>query len=310
MEKRPNTFVVGFPRSGTTSLHYYMSQHPEIFVTKEKELHYFANDILEDFLKDNKTKRDRQILTKSRFLHHFKNVHTEKAIVNFSPNAILSPSSAKKIYEFNKEAKIVIMLRNPIDLIHSLHTLFHEHHLYSYKSILSALRNTDKNRAKFLKLSSWTKYADLIKRYYDVFPKENIKVLLFKDFKNNTQSVFEELAQFLTLSVYPEINYEVLNSSRKIKYKNLFKVFKLMDNVQAKYDKKNFLNNKLVRGIAANYMKIISTSYSKEPLPRNIKKELVKITYPEVLKTETLINKFSYESNKINLLDYWGYKDQ
>ena len=69
--KKPNFFVVGFPRSGTTSLHYYLEQHPDVFVTKDKELQYFANDIFEEFLKSKKTQLKKIVLLViSFYLNH------------------------------------------------------------------------------------------------------------------------------------------------------------------------------------------------------------------------------------------------
>ena len=50
MNKRlPNFIIVGFPKCGSTSLHYYLNEHPDIYMPAQKELHYFTNDILSQF---------------------------------------------------------------------------------------------------------------------------------------------------------------------------------------------------------------------------------------------------------------------
>ena len=46
--KRPNLFIVGAPKSGTTSIYNYLKNHPEVFMSPIKEPHFFAKDFIED----------------------------------------------------------------------------------------------------------------------------------------------------------------------------------------------------------------------------------------------------------------------
>ena len=112
--KKPNFFIIGFPRCGTTSLYNYFKQHPDIFVTSDKELHYFANGLMHELFDGSATKRNKFILSEQRFLDYYSDVSGEKIIVNVAPSLILSKKAAEKIYNFNKEAKILVMLRNPL----------------------------------------------------------------------------------------------------------------------------------------------------------------------------------------------------
>ena len=111
---KPNFFLVGAPRCGTTSMYAYLRSHPQIFMPETaKEPHYFAP---EESLWYGKRIDDLET-----YLALFTGARDAVRIGEASTHYLASPSAANSIYAFNPQARILIMLRSPVDLLYSLY---------------------------------------------------------------------------------------------------------------------------------------------------------------------------------------------
>ena len=118
---KPNFIIAGFPKCGTTSLHHYLNEHPEIFMPEQKELHYFTCKklkILNNGPKDKIVNRT-HIETLEKYLGFFKDVKKETAIGEVSPSYINYPSELHRIKSFLNDPKMIIILRDPINRAYS-----------------------------------------------------------------------------------------------------------------------------------------------------------------------------------------------
>ena len=117
-EPKPNFFIVGAPKCGTTALHEYLQHHPDAYLPYYKEPHYFGADLVGSrFLQfRNKPKR--------KYLKLFRDVRGEARIGESSPWYLASNAAAAEIHRYDPEAKIIIMLRNPIDMMYSMWSQF------------------------------------------------------------------------------------------------------------------------------------------------------------------------------------------
>src|ERR1700721_383119 len=106
---KPNFFIVGAPKSGTSSLYHYLKEHPDVSIPK-RVIYYFCYDL---------TFRTPP-LPENIYLDYYAGSGNKKAIGDASVFYLLSPGAAKKIHDFNPEAKIIIMLRNPLQMVYSL----------------------------------------------------------------------------------------------------------------------------------------------------------------------------------------------
>ena len=109
--KLPNFFIVGAPRAGTTALYHYLSQHPDVFLPRVKEPHYFGSDL--EFAVPR--------MTFDEYRNLYQGVTNEKVVGDGSVMYLMSQTAAKEIKKICPEAKIIIMLRHPVDLLVSLH---------------------------------------------------------------------------------------------------------------------------------------------------------------------------------------------
>src|SRR3989339_415720 len=112
--RKPDFFIVGAPKSGTTAMCTYLKQHPEIFMPEKKESHFFGTD-----LNSPRFIRDKKI-----YLSLFSKAKDERRVGESSVWYLYSKKAASEIKEFSPSASIIIMLRNPVDMLYSQHSQF------------------------------------------------------------------------------------------------------------------------------------------------------------------------------------------
>src|SRR6266545_5937438 len=111
--RRPDFFIVGAPKCGTTALNDYLKDHPEIFISARKELHFFGSDLVF---------RGPRRITEQEYLSFFAPARHEKRLGEASVWYLYSQQAAAEIKAFSPAARIIIMLRNPVDMMYSLHS--------------------------------------------------------------------------------------------------------------------------------------------------------------------------------------------
>lgn len=227
--RKPNLFIVGHPKSGTTALHHFLEQHPDVYMSTPKEPKYFCKDLHQEsdiFHKSKKLTTIFPFRQEKDYLKLFSNVKKEKLIGESSAIYLFSIVAAKEIHSFNPDAKIIIMLRNPVDFIYSFHS---EHILRNTENVkdfkaaifLEKQRRQGKNlpsrvtHPSILYYSEWTKYSEQVGRYFDLFDRSNIKVIIFEDFKKNNKAVYENVLRFLGLNSSFVPNFKMINVSKK-----------------------------------------------------------------------------------------------
>lgn len=221
--KRPHFFVAGAPRCGTTALYTYLGEHPNIFLPKIKELHYFASDF----------PGIQKILFKSldEYLKMFAGAGPQHLVVGeISPLYYYSQVALKNINKFDPSGKIILILRNPVDFVESIHQLN-----------LALLREDEPDLAKAWELQGLRRlgkmipsscrepelvlYGDLglfgkhVDRMFEIFPKEQVLVVLFDDFAANPRASYETILSFLGLPSdgrvdFPRVNANYQGNSR------------------------------------------------------------------------------------------------
>lgn len=195
---KPNFFIVGAAKSGTTSLWMYLKQHPDIFMPPTmatKEPSYFCK--LYGF-------RDYD-----RYLNLFKKAQGISAIGEASTPYLSSPESASWIKTEYPFSKIIIILRNPVKRAYSLYNWMisegyewvfpFEKALEIEESRLKDKRFEYNNPQYFYNYLYFYSglYSEQIKRYLDVFPKEQIRIYLLEDLKQDPIGLTKEIYKFL-----------------------------------------------------------------------------------------------------------------
>ncbi len=220
--KLPNFFIIGVVKGGTTSLYNYLSQHPDIYLPPIKETNHFSKSDIrkEDFLKtyslDVEIDLDKYIRLGMKEVVHiahvnneehykalFSKVENQRAIGEISNSYMICPSSASSIFEFNPSAKIIVMLRNPIQRAWSQYLMNIREAKSCHESFIQELKSDDSCEKKgwgvnhqYLELG---KYAEQLQRYVDLFGREQILVLFHEDYKEDTAGTMSEICSFLEI---------------------------------------------------------------------------------------------------------------
>jgi len=225
----PNLFIIGAARSGTSSLHYYLSQHPDIFMSVIKEPHFFATI-------ERGYEKKYHLSETDKFYHtrvvkdpeaYFSLFDTQKNHYLYkgesSPSYLYDAHSSKKIFAFNPEARIIIILREPCRRAISHYNLDYnmgqEKEHDCKKAVERDMRYPDKVWGRSHLYVELGFYFKQIKRYYDVFPPDQIYILKFEDLISHPQDAVSRIIQFLKLDAEPvqDFKFEIVNKTRNIK---------------------------------------------------------------------------------------------
>ena len=200
--KHPNFIIIGAMKAATTSLYTYLKQHPDVFMTTIKEPMFFNN-----FKKSNNFKlagrKTKGITTLKEYYALFEEVKNEQAIGEASPAYIFNENAPQLIHEHLPNTKIIAVLRQPVERAYSnfLHARRADREPISDFEI--AFNKEDERKA-----ANWSPlyhykgkgyYNQQLKRYYKLFPKENIKVILFKDLVKNPTKTCKDIFKFLNV---------------------------------------------------------------------------------------------------------------
>ena len=191
--KKPNLFIVGAAKAGTTSIYKYLSEHPDIYMSPIKEPNFFGSDISwEDFRHDYKinTQLDfDKYFSKKKLIHKhiafiedinlymklFRNGEDFKILGEASTSYLYSKLAAKEIYKFNPTAKIIIILRDPLERTISHYLMDYSSKKYKTKNILEDLKKDFYSSKKGYGITNLyidlSLYSEQILRYIKIFPK-------------------------------------------------------------------------------------------------------------------------------------------
>lgn len=287
----PNFFIVGGMRCGTTSLWSYLRQHPEIYMPQFKEPIFFCTS--------HKSKQC--IRDYKAYLDLFSSVTNQKAVGEASAAYLTSPESAELIYSAYPDAKIIISLRNPVEQAFSVYQWMIREGWEWITPFEKALR-AEEGRWKDEKFKQTVEYSQVyfysrialhseqISRYLDLFPRENIKVILFDDLKNNPVETVQNIYKFLDVDPSFLPNIEIHNKSRMPLWgKGQFFFKKNMPILIEKYRIPSFFK-KILKQYAVE-INLSLGSYRSCNLKLETRCKLLQIYRNDIYKTSQLIEK-------------------
>lgn len=224
--KKPNFFIVGAPKCGTTALYTYLQQHPGIFLPEEKEPHFFGSDF---------QITNRLIQTQEEYLALFTEAKDETRLGEASVWYLYSKNAPDEIKKFCPWAKIIIMLRNPVDMLYSLHSnLLHVGYeeVEDFKTALEVMEKRRQGRCipgavnviQGLSYRDVVKYTQNVQRYLDVFNQDNVHIILFDDFKKDTAEAYCKTLHFLGVDEKFKANFKVINPRQTVRSRALQKI--------------------------------------------------------------------------------------
>lgn len=219
VERWPDFLAVGAPKCGTTALYSLLRQHPDLFVAEPKEPHFFCTDV-----------PIRHHPTAEEYLGLFERARPEQRAGEVSVWYLYSRRSARAIHEACGSAQILVMLRDPVQAMASLHAQYLYNGDEPLLSLAAALEAEEaRSRGGRRPESSWVgpeclcyrrvfDYAEQIERYLEVFGPERVHVTLFEDFVAEPAEAMAAIHRFLGVEPVPVAPARKVNPRKEVRF--------------------------------------------------------------------------------------------
>jgi hypothetical protein len=193
-QRKVNLFMVGAAKCGTTTIHKILAQHPDIYAGPIKEPHYFVRDEFQP----HPEYRKRIALTEEKYIQNYSKAGSQKYLIDSSINYLYFENSANSIKAYNPDAKIIIVLRHPVDRLYSHYKMLRKDGVV--KSSLEQFLDHpyDNNHMNLMRQGF---YSTGIKNYLKAFGKDNVLILTFGILKNQAL-LKEKLTNFLSIAAF------------------------------------------------------------------------------------------------------------
>lgn len=292
----PNFLIIGAQKSGTTALYHYLRQHPQIYMSPKKETNFFALESeklnsCEPATSQSRGKRPIDNISAYREL--FQDVANEIAIGEASPWYLYNPKVPERIQHYLPSVQLIAVLRNPSERAYS-------HFLNSVRDGVEPLtdfaqalqeeeirvkNNFNPMRYHYQQIGFY--YVQL-KRYFDRFDKNQIRIYLHEDFKADPTNLLQDIFQFLAVD-----DAFIPDMSRKFNVSGVPKNQAL----QALFNQQNIIKSVLKPFLPQSLRKQLKYDLRNQnldkpdPLPSQVKQQLVEVFRADILKLEDLIQR-------------------
>jgi hypothetical protein len=191
--KQPNCFLIGAMKAGTTALAGALSRHSQVFMPSLKEPQFFT---------------DRAFFNASKISQaSYRSLYASAThmAIDASTWYLYDPDSARLIYEYNPNAKIIAILRNPADRAFSHWQYLMRDRRCPHMTFFVGINDELKLLANGVNIHAYPylgmgRYGKLLERYYRYFPCDQIRVFFYEDLIQSPNLILSELQAFLGLS--------------------------------------------------------------------------------------------------------------
>ena len=291
--KLPNFLVVGAAKCGTSSLHYYLNQHPDVFMPtytdeglKVKEPRFLIKEKI-------KNRLEKGVWDFDDYNSLFDTVAEEKAIGESTVLYLFYYKEAiKNIKKYLiEDVRIIIMLRNPIDRAYSSY-LFASRTPQENQTFEYALESSSERFKQDITLSPMILYKELglyykmVKAYFDNF--KNVHIILYDDFVMSADKEVSKVLDFLNIDNRNVNTNKIINSGGKQWDSKLMKKI-LMGNSKMS----SFIKNLVPKSIRVKLKKGLTNIFTSKAarMKESTKKELLNYYQNDIKLLEKLINK-------------------
>jgi hypothetical protein len=298
MRKKPNLFIVGAPKCGTSSLRYYLMQHPSIFMSDPKEPAFWATDLPGVGLNHSVPLRDER-----DYLALFRDTDERHlAIGEASTTYLASETAIKNIIAFNPHAFIIALIRDPVSLAYS----WHHQKLWEMNETEPSFEKAwqlQEARAQGLEIPctcrvpehlQYRKMASLgtqVERLLAVVPSKQVRIFLLDDIALDPLSVYCETLSFMGIPYDGRTDFPVINEAKVQRFPLLNRLYyhppKLLEHGVRTF-RRVLRRVDILRSAKEWLMKRPKT---KEAISEHFRAELESVFEPEVMKLQDLLQR-------------------
>lgn len=201
MARVPRLIVIGAARSGTTALYEHLRQHPQIFLSSSKEANYFAfeGEPL-DYRGPGADFVNNSVASWDAYLGLFADAPRDAVIGDISPLYLYAPKTAERIRARIPDARLVAILRNPIDQAFS-HFQYARARMIEPLDSFDAALDAEPERLRdhwqpLFQYSDFPRYAEQLRRFQAHFPPGQLKIFLYEDYRADPKGVLRQIFEF------------------------------------------------------------------------------------------------------------------
>ncbi len=284
--KKPNLFILGAPKCGTTSLASWLSEHPNLFMSPVKEPHYFNTD------GTTATK------TSSEYERLFYKARNKHAIVGeASTHYLFSKNAVPKILDYNPSSKFIVCIRNPVEMAPSLHServwqgretikeFETAWHMQNNRRSGKRIPRTVKYDPERLQYGEFCKLGKQLKRVMSYVHESQLLPLLLEDIQNNARKEYLKVLSFLGLEYDNRRTFKKYNTNKKTRSVRISYLIKICAGLKQSCGCKT-------RFGMLRFLKMRNTKQCKrEPLNGQLKKELITFYQEDILLLSSLLDR-------------------
>ena len=273
--------IVGAPKAGTTSLYKYLNQHQDVVMSSVKEPNYFSKEELES---QDLYYASKNITDEKDYHSLFQANGEKKKLGEASVSYLFYPKVSKRIFTYNKDAKIIIILRNPVDRAYSHYKM--DFRLgFVKRDFEDLVLNNNKEGSLF-----YQQYIDLglyhlqVKSYIDEFGSTNVCVMFYEDLKKDRATFVNNIFSFLNLKSDSNINFNLKYNKSKLPSNNFMRYLYSISLVRKTA---SFLfNERLINFINKNFFR-----ESNQEIESKVRHKLNQVFLNDIFMLEKLLNK-------------------
>jgi hypothetical protein len=193
----PDFIIIGAFKAGTTSLHHYFDQHPEVFMTIVKEPNFFSFDPNNPFhVGEGKDLFKVKTLTEYERLFSTAPASAKKG--EASPSYFMSPLAPARIHQTLPKCKLILSLRNPVERAYSAYQM-------AVREGRTTVRVEDVDLTCDRRMLG-SLYSEPLVRYLDLFDNDSFRVVLFDDLRRDANAIMQNLFDFIGVAEYHDID--------------------------------------------------------------------------------------------------------
>lgn len=212
---KPNLFLIGSPKCGTTAVSKYLGSHPEIFFCSPKEPNFFCSDFASEY---------RNYTDFQSYLELFAAARRKRYAAEGSVSYLFSRTAVAEALSFNPDARFVAFVRNPLELVVSLHRQRFNNLAEDVDDFAAAWALQPERRQgrsipsgcrepALLQYGLWARQGALIQRFFSIVPATQRVVIVFDDLRQNPALTYSELLRFLDLPHDGRTDFPVVNAA-------------------------------------------------------------------------------------------------
>ena len=288
----PNFLIIGAAKAGTSSLYYYLKQHPQIYMSSLKEPKFFAlrGEKL-DFQGPAKNDINQlSVTTLEEYQQLFADVTEEIAIGEASPIYFEHPKAAQNIKHCIPKAKLIAILRHPAERAFSAfsHLVREGYETLSFEEALQ--HEEERVNQKWTPLFYYQQigfYYSNLKRYFELFEPEQIKIYLYEELESNSIGVVKDIFNFLNVDndFVPDLTRKNVSGIPRSRY--LYDLFTKDNAIKSTF--KPLFGKKIRQNIRE--LASTKTLKSKPAMLPDTKRYLTELYREDILQLQKLIDR-------------------